>query len=119
MEREFYKALLTTAENAGLKILSDDYCCQLLAWVYAYGGGNESVVLNVRMNEDIQIAQKRLNIIGGEVVNKELYDVLQKYLSQVKDISTSPDTKSIEGSHPDWAYEICKKYGLSTKVLKA
>ena len=35
MTHEFYR----TAGLAGLKIIPDDKCCRLLAWLYVYGGG--------------------------------------------------------------------------------
>lgn len=103
-----YEQLLATAEQADLKIVSDDKCCRLLAWLYAYGGGNEAVTMNMKLNRDILTAQKRLNLFGGEKVNKELLPKLQEYIKQVEPIV---QLKSKE--HPQWVYDICDYYGLS------
>ena len=64
--KTFYKSLLSTAEEAGIKMLSDERCCQLLAWVLELGGYTEESTHNFKLNQDILIAQKRLNILGGE-----------------------------------------------------
>lgn len=71
--KAFYKALLETAGNTGVNIISDDFCCQLLAWVYVFGGGVEATVLDFKMNSDILFAQNKLNIHGGETLLGFLY----------------------------------------------
>jgi hypothetical protein len=103
--REFYRQLLDTADSAGLQIISDDNCCKLLAWLYAYGGSVEAVIYNIRMNENIKYAQRKLNITGGEVPNEELLPLLKKYLDEVKT------------GTPAWAYDICREYNISVKVI--
>jgi hypothetical protein len=107
-----YKQIIETAENAGLKVISDDHCCKLLAWLYAYGGANEAVLYNVKLNANILIAQKRLNINGSERPNSELFDLLKKYLNEVEPIMNG---KSKE--HPKFIYEICDYYGLSRNTI--
>ena len=57
-----YEKLVATAEQCGLKIISDDFCCKLLAWVYMFGAEMEIVTYNVKLRTDISSAQKRLNI---------------------------------------------------------
>jgi hypothetical protein len=65
-------------------MFSDDFCCKLLAWVFIFGGGNEAITLNKVMRESIFVAQKRLNLLGGEVPNAELLPLLQKYIRQAE-----------------------------------
>jgi tRNA(Ile2) C34 agmatinyltransferase TiaS len=101
-----YKKMLLTAESAGIKIVSDDKCCRLLAWLYVHGGGNEAVTVNLKLNADILEAQKRLNLYGGERVNVELLPTLQEYIRQA------------ESSNPDWIAELCKYYGLNLNMSK-
>jgi tRNA(Ile2) C34 agmatinyltransferase TiaS len=101
-----YKKMLLTAESAGIKIVSDDKCCRLLAWLYVHGGGNEAVTVNLKLNADILEAQKRLNLYGGERVNLELLPTLQEYIRQA------------ESSNPDWIAELCKYYGLNLNMSK-
>ena len=73
--KTFYKSLLNTAEEAGIKMLSDERCCQLLAWVLELGGYTEESTHNFKLNQDILIAQKRLNVLGGETPNTEIVTI--------------------------------------------
>ncbi len=101
-----YKAMLETAAQCGMKIVSDDKCCRILAWLYVHGGGNESTTVNLKLNADIHEAQKRLNLYGGEKVNTELLPTLQEYI------------KEAETSNPQWVADLCKYYGLNLNMSK-
>lgn len=105
--KSFYTKLLKTSNEANINIISDDHCCKLLAWLYGYGGANEAVLYNYKLNEDIKHSQERLNIFGGQIVNLELHERLQLYLKEVDD--------ALHGKceHPQFAYEICDYYSLS------
>ena len=106
-----YQDISDTAEKFGMKILSDDFCCKLLAWVLAYGGANEAVIFNTVLNIDINTAQKRLNIIGGEIPNIQLLPIFQKYSQELKGY-LGMDKNYRE---PDWVEEeINKKYKLKS-----
>ena len=109
--REEYTKLLNTAEAAGIPIISDNHCCKLLAWVYAYGGGNEAVVFNVKLNENIKYAQRRLNITGGATPNPALYTELRNRIMEAD--------KAITGKtdNPKWATDICDFYNISVRCL--
>lgn len=101
-----YKAMLATAEQAYLKIISDDRCCRILAWLYVHGGGNEDTTVNLKLNADILEAQKRLNLFGGERVNSELLPLLQTYI------------KESETNNPKWIADLCDYYGLILNMSK-
>lgn len=105
-----YKSMLETAENAGIKILSDDYCCQLLAWLYVHGGAIEMVVFNLKMYMDIKAAQKRLNLFGAEIPNTLL-------LKKVQDYTKEAEQGVKENTHPDWVLKICEKYAINKNLL--
>ena len=107
--QEFLKALHDTANSAGFKIISDDRCCKLLAWLHAYGGGCEAVTQNVVLVSEISEAQRRLNLFGGETPNEELYPLLKKHLVEVEPY-IKRDKNYIE---PEWVDEIFEKYGIS------
>jgi hypothetical protein len=94
--------LYRTAESAGIKILSDDHCCQLLAWLNVYGGGVEKVVLDGKLRTDIFEAQKRLNLYGGEIPNPELLPKLQGYMKSLSDYNNPPE----------WVKELKQRYGI-------
>ena len=106
--KSFYAALHQTSEAAGIKILSDEYCCQLLAWVYAFGSHHESVVLGTMLNPDIQAAERRLGIEGCAIVDADLLLKLQGYCKEVEGY-LSGDTQY---RHPQWAVDIFKKYKI-------
>lgn len=101
-----YQKMLDTCESAGIKIISDDKCCRLLAWLLVHGGGNESTTINLKLNADILQAQKRLNLFGGERPNKDLVPKLQEYIKQA------------ETCNPWWISDLCKYYGLNLNMSK-
>jgi hypothetical protein len=113
---KFMEYIYENAEANGIKIISDDSCCRLLAWLYIYGGWNEATVVNTRLNWDIRYAQKRLNIFGGEQLNLELIPVLQKYIKEITGENehdywlTAQDKRN--NNRPDWVRELEKKYKL-------
>lgn len=112
---DFYERLAASSKAAGLPIISGDWACKLLAWLYAFGGGNEAVVFNDALYRDIKFAQKRLNLEGGEIPNTELLPKLQGYLREVEPYLSAPT--DAEGNSkpfvvPEWVKEICERYGL-------
>ena len=92
--KTLYKSIIETAEQAGIKVLSDARCCQLLAWVLEIGGYTEESTHNFKLNQDIHIAQKRLNILGGETPNTELLTILKKYHSELLKLFKQKDKKA-------------------------
>lgn len=98
-----YEVLMNTASQCGLKIISDDFCAKLLAWLM-YCGDTEAVTYNVKLRTDIKEAQKRLNCFGGEVPNQELAKKVRRYAA---DFGGCHNRKE-----PLWIEEIKAKYGL-------
>lgn len=95
-----YEKLVNTAEQCGIKIVTDDMCCKLLAWVYVKGAYTELTTYNVKLRIDILTAQKRLNVLGGEIPDSKLSEKFRKY------------TKELEEENADWLDEFNRKYGL-------
>ena len=91
-----------TFEQIGVTIYSDELCCQVLAYVFVYGGGNEQVVYNTAFNQVIRIAQKKANIFGSEIPNIEYVALIQKYIKELKI------------SEPKWLLSLEKRYNLKT-----
>ena len=84
--------------------LTDDYCCRLLAWLYVHGGGVEATVQSPSLNGDILLAQKRLNIYGGETPNAALILTMQGFIKELE-----------KNEQCTWLDEICKRYNLKHK----
>lgn len=102
-----YEKLVATAEQCGLKIISDDFCCKLLAWVYAFGAETEMITYNVKLRTDISLAQKRLNIFGGEIPDKGLSEKLRGYIKECGDY--------FKPNRPQWVDEIESRYNIGKK----
>ena len=107
MNMTLYERMLETAEQCGLKILSDDFCCKLLAWLYVFGGEYEMVLYNLKMRAEIEYAQKRLNVYGGEICNQALFPLLKQRMHEC-------------GTYfnpvlPEWIAEIDERYGIKTR----
>jgi hypothetical protein len=111
-EMQIYEQLHATAESAGLKILSDQKCCHILAWLYHFGGACEATVYDFKLNADIRTAQNRLNLHAGEYPNaalipdlKHAFKELQNYLYQ-------------EAPMPEWLQQFIDEYQLSQSMHK-
>lgn len=102
----FYEKLTEAADQCGLKIISDDFCCKLLAWVYMFGAETEMITYNVKLRTDISSAQKRLNIFGGEIPDKELSEKLRGYIKECGDY--------FKPLRPQWVDEIDRRYNIKT-----
>ena len=96
------KSLYETALSAGIPIISSDKCCQLLAWVYVYGGGHEQVVMDERLSNAILYAKQRLNFNGGEIPNRELTPIMIQYIKSVNDYDKPPE----------WVLLLEKEYSI-------
>ena len=103
-----YEKLAATAEQCGLKIISDDFCCKLLAWIYMFGAERETVVYNTKLKSDILSARRRLNIFGGEIPSKELLGKLKGYIKECGDY--------FKPNRPQWVDEIDSRYNIKTEV---
>jgi len=103
-----YEKLVETAGQCGLKVITDDFCCKLLAWVYMFGAETEMITYNVRLRADISSAQKRLNIFGGEIPDKELSEKLRGYIKECGEY--------FNPNRPQWVDEIDSRYNLKTEV---
>lgn len=124
---KYYRQLLEACEETGIKMLSDDYCCQLLAVVDVFG--NEDMVFQGMFAEDIKVAQKRANIFGGVVPNAELAAKVKYYIDELnealheahEEILNDKSSKDIEWSFvskmmPEWAQTIEARY--KTKFVR-
>jgi hypothetical protein len=98
----FRRLFYTTAGAAGLKIIPDDKCCRLLAWLYIYGGENEQV-LDSSISDALFYAQGRLNLLGGEKPDAGLLPVLQGYIKEITGTYNNP---------PEWVVGLEKEFDI-------
>jgi hypothetical protein len=96
---EFFLAL----DKIGASSLTDEQCCQLLAWMHDDRGCSEAPVHNWALNRDIKVAQHRLNIYGGQIPNGELISLFNQFREELENAG---DDK------PDWYTDILTKYNL-------
>ena len=87
----------------GISLMSNDRCCMLLAFLLVFGGGMEAVTQNNILYTDIQIAQAKMNLNGGEVPEIGLLPRLHQNIKQL----------TITGEKTDWLPELLAKYKIS------
>lgn len=104
----FYQQWMETFQCAGIKPLSDSTCCKLLAILYVFGGSREEFTHHSKLLADINYAQKRLNISGGETPNQELIIELQKYINEL-----APDGIQGELRKPQWVLKLMSRYDIT------
>jgi hypothetical protein len=105
--KEFYKQLHNTAKAAGINILTDEKCCEILAWLLVFGGGIEKAVFDCVLNTDIIVAQERLNLYGGERANAELLPLLRQKVKECEE--------HLQGKEYEWLHKLAKKYKVGIK----
>ncbi len=114
---KYYRQLLEACEETGIKMLSDDYCCQLLAVVDVFG--NEDMVFQGMIAEDIEAAQKRVNIFGGAVPNAELVAKVKYYIDELNEALHKAHEKIFNDKSsmmPEWVQPIEARY--KTKFVR-
>lgn len=102
-----YKNLLETALQAGIEVIPEERCYQLLAWLYVMGGGNEASTHNQKLLADIMYVQKKFNIYGGEVASIDR----EKIKSLCNGLKNFCENKS---DKPLWLSDFEKIYNLKT-----
>lgn len=115
---ELYKKFIDTCDEIGIKVLSNNYCCQLLATVYIFG--NEDMIFNGIFNTDIETARRRLNVYSGAIPEGKYINKLKIYVMELNNslteayraINNSDNPSKIQVSDflPDWAKEIEARY---------
>ncbi len=102
--------LLEGAFNqVGASMMNDNFACKLLAWLHLMGGYTELTVINPIVNAGILLAQKKLNIYGGVVPNKELLGLLQQRIKELE--NTKENTI--------WLNEIYERYPCLKPTTKS
>jgi hypothetical protein len=104
-QRQSATDLFLALDKIGVSSLSDEQCCQLLAWLHHEKGSNEASVHHWALNRDIQVAQQRLNLYGGQIPNGKLIELFNEYRQDLE----ASEVK------PLWFEAIEEKYNLKGK----
>ncbi|MCL1826824.1 MAG: hypothetical protein FWG20_02175 [Candidatus Cloacimonetes bacterium] len=104
--------LYASALDCDLPIISKEKCCQILAWVYIFGGGNEDVCMNKNFGSAIRYSQYRLNILGGEMIDIDYIETLQEYIREAEQYSK----KLGNDNKPEWISDIEGRYQVTTRI---
>ncbi len=100
---ELYRQMQNACHQIGVKILSDDTCCRLLAVVFKFG--DESAVYSEIMRMDIREAQARAGILPGMVPDEAMIWKVKRYGNQ------------IERGCADWLAGLEARYGVTFPEL--
>lgn len=95
-----------------------DFCC---ISIFIYGGLRESEIVSLRL-VDIKLENKFINIIGKGnkfrqvVINNYMYDAIEEYLEERKNIQTNKNTK--EPLNRNFCNRLLNKYKDLCKIGK-
>ena len=107
-----YKQWLDACAKADIPGISLDTAARLLAILYVYGGENEAMTHNQKFLDEVEYAQNRFGIIGGETPQKDFCVVLRGYIKELEQYPTNNKTKA-----PEWAIRfLTERYGITLKV---
>lgn len=90
--------------SAGISSLTTDTSARIMAVLLAYGGDNEAFTHNTKLMADCEYIQKRYNIDGGEIVIKEISELLTKYVYELDDYEKANGVDA----KPQWAIDLFK-----------
>lgn len=94
--------------SAGINSLSTDTSARIMA-VLLLHGNNEEFTHNTKFMADCEYIQKRYNIDGGEMVIKEISELLTKYVYELDDYEKANGVDA----KPQWAIDLFKDmYGI-------
>lgn len=102
---EFRNAMYETALAAGIPILSEDTCARLLAIVHSIT--HEGFTYSERALVEIQYAQKRFGLEGGETPDAEFAALVKQYVDEIESYG------AVHKKVIPWAAEFVKqRYGF-------
>lgn len=105
--KPLYNQWVDTLANAGIKPISDDTCCRLLAIIYVFAGDKEIFTHHCNLRADIEYAKRRMNIGGGLVPDAGMSAAFRKYAEELE-----PQRCHGERVKTEWAQNIMSKYGI-------
>lgn len=104
---QFYLATLRTADVVGMAVVKKDDLARMLAIVYNEDG-NEQFAYSYKLRAEMQFAQEKYHIKGGETPDPRFTLLLQRYIREIEVYQ-----EQHKGGYPDWAVKLMKdRYGI-------
>ncbi len=97
--QSFLEQMYAACDQIGIKPLSDDTVCRLLAVVYLYG--DESAVYSDVMRHDISVSQDRAKMRPGMRPDPLLLKRITEYVRRMKD------------GDDEWVKHVSNRYGVT------
>lgn len=104
---QFYLATLRTADAVGMAVVKKDDLERVMAIIYNEGG-NEQFTHSYKLMAEMQFAQEKYHIRGGEAPDPRFVLLLQRYNREIEIYQ-----EQHKCDYPDWAVTLMKdRYGI-------
>ena len=104
---QFYLATLRTADAVGMAVVKKDDLARVMAIIYNEGE-NEQFTHSYKLMAEMQFAQEKYHIRGGEAPDPRFVLLLQRYNREIEIYQ-----EQHKGGYPDWAVNLMKdRYGI-------
>lgn len=104
---QFYLATLRTADAVGMAVVKKDDLARVMAIIYNEGG-NEQFTHSYKLMAEMQFAQEKYHIRGGEAPDPRFVLLLQRYNREIEIYQ-----EQHKGGYPDRAVTLMKnRYGI-------
>ena len=108
-QMKFMRDFYVTAAKCSIMMLSEEECCQLMAWLLVCGGGCESAVYDRKLNCSLMFAQVFLQIKCGGIPKTEHVTAIREYAQNLHDRIEKKDLSQ------KWIDELVKKYNVPVR----
>lgn len=103
---DFYLATLRTADVVGMAVAKKDDLARVMAIIYKEGN-NEQLTHSGKLKAEIEFAQEKYHIKGGETPDSRFLILMQRYIREIEVYQETLD------GYPDWAHILMKeRYGI-------
>ena len=104
---QFYLATLRTADAVGMAVVKKDDLARTMAIIYRESG-NEQFTHSYKLMAEMQFAQEKYHIRGGDTPDSRFVLLLQRY---IREIEIYKEQHKV--GYPDWAVSLMKeRYGI-------
>ena len=93
----------------GTGFYTDEYACELLAWLHVAGGFNEAVVHNPSLSFALQICAGQLGIEGGTAPSENILTLFKAKCEELK-------SALAQDKLPAWLAPILERYKLRKPI---